>query len=324
MKHKRKELNQLGIIHHVLFFSLAVGVIFGIVGVYLLVVSHAATNSWKPVYATNFADPTVLNYGGRYYGFATKTRVNITSAVSSDGIHWARSSVNALPKLPKWGGGSTWAPSVAYDSNSKKFVMFYAVLDKGKHCISKAVASSPAGPYADTSSAPFLCQPSLGGSNDPDIFIDSNGKAYLYVKNAGDAGHTYDALWAQPLSASFTPQGSLTRLLKTDQSWQGRTIEGPGMVKIGGKYFLFYAGNGWNSSRYAIGYAICNSPTGPCHEGPKNPLIASKGSMLGPGSPAFYTDKGKQKMVFAAGMVLSAHTEQCTKPRFPCQTVNRS
>jgi beta-xylosidase len=277
--------------------------------------ASAASTAWLPVYASNFPDPTVLNNGGSYYGFATQTgKENIDQAVSADGIHWSASTVNAMPNLPSWGedgafvlgAGTNWAPSVAYNPTTKQFVMFTAVLDKkyspAKHCISKAVSSTPAGPYVDSSSTPFLCQPAQGGTIDPDIYIDSRtGNAYLYVKNAGNAAGVPDHLWVQGLTASFTPAGSLKELLSIDQGWQGRTIEGPSMAVINGKYFLFYAGNSYASSKYAIGYATCSSAMGPCTDNPKNPLITSSGSMLGPGSPSFYTNEGgQQKMVFGA------------------------
>src|SRR5581483_3563584 len=290
MRNRLKTLRKFIVSHRSLPFVVVVCVIFGAVGVYFLVVSQAAS-TWNPVYSTNFADPWVLNYSGQYFGFATESGGNnITSAISADGLHWSKSPTDALPRLPSWAsGGQNWAPTVVYDPSTNNFVMFYAVLDNKlsprRHCISRAVSSSPEGPYIDSSSGPFLCQASQGGSNDPGVFYDSDGKAYLYVKNAGDAAGVTDSLWVQPLTSSMTATGSLTKLLTQDQSWQGRTIEGPGMVKLGGKYFLFYAGNSWSTSRYAIGYAVCNSPLGPCTEGPHNPVLATTGSMLGPGSP---------------------------------------
>jgi hypothetical protein len=283
--------------------SLVLTVVIIMGGYFLYSASQAAT-IWDPVYGTNFPDPTVLNYNGQYYGYSTSSGgINIPTAVSSDTVHWS-GGPNALPNLPVWATGNPWAPSVTYDSSSKQFIMFYAIPDtqmSNKRCIGKAVASSPTGPFIDSSSSAFLCQPSLGGSIDAAVFTDSDGSNYLYVKNAGDSSGQADSLWVQPLTATFTPTGTLTQLLSTDQSWQGRTIEGPGMLKLGGKYFLFYAGNNYDSSSYAIGYAVCNSAVGPCTDGPNNPLIASQATMLGPGSPAFFTNNsGQVVMDFAA------------------------
>ncbi len=36
------------------------------------------------------------------------------------------------------------------------------------------------------------------------------------------------------------------------------------MVLSGEKYFLFYSGNVYTSPGYGIGYAVCDTPLGPC------------------------------------------------------------
>lgn len=281
-------------------------VFVSIVGGVFIDVSHAAS-AWTPVYNANFPDPSVLLYGGEYYAYATQTaQLNVPMATSPDGVHWTSYANDALPKLPSWAyAGKTWAPNVVYNATTKKFIMFYAALKNmpppRTHCIGEATSSSPTGPFVDTSTAPFLCQPSLGGTIDPDLFVDSNGNNYLYVKNAGNSVGTYDAIWVQPLTSSYQPTGSLSMVLKANQSWQNGIIEGPGMVKLGGKYLLFYAGNNYASSKYAIGYATCTSPTATCTEGPNNPVLTSAGSMLGPGSPEFFVNSaGQQQVVFAA------------------------
>ena len=43
----------------------------------------------------------------------------------------------------------------------------------------------------------------------------------------------------------------------------GRVVENPAMFRIRDRYYLFYSGNNWASSSYAIGYAICAGPTDP-------------------------------------------------------------
>lgn len=277
--------------------------------------SAATTQPWHPVYTADFPDPTVLYHGGRYYAFATQTdERNVNGAVSTDGLHWRSTSADALPSLPGWvvpgtpvaDDGKTWAPSVIYNPTTKRFVMFYAALDNDysppKHCIGKAVSRTAAGPYRDTSTTPFLCQPDLGGTIDPDVYINPNtGRAFLYVKNAGNAAGLPDYIWVQRLTATFAATGPLTRLLAVDQPWQGRTIEGPTMSKFRGHFFLLYAGNTYTTRRYAIGYATCRTPYGPCTDNPANPLIATSGTMRGPGSPAFFTTpRGVHKIVFAA------------------------
>jgi len=67
-------------------------------------------------------------------------------------------------------------------------VLYYAARDiaVGHQCLGRAVAASPAGPFIDRSSDPVVCQASLGGDIDPDVFRDSNGRVYLLWKNDGN------------------------------------------------------------------------------------------------------------------------------------------
>lgn len=61
----------------------------------------------------NFADPSFIEVDGVYYAFATGNgKQNIPTAISHDFVHWKVQDKDALPKVPKWSGGSTWAPDV--------------------------------------------------------------------------------------------------------------------------------------------------------------------------------------------------------------------
>src|SRR3546814_17658334 len=62
------------------------------------------------------------------------------------------------------------------------------------------------------------------------------------------------------------------------------------MVRSGGRYLLFYSGNEHRSAAYAVGYADCASPAGPCTKHGGNPILASSGDRLGPGPPAPFHD----------------------------------
>ena len=50
--------------------------------------------------------------------------------------------------------------------------------------------------------------------------------------------------------------GPLAPLFRNDKSWEGTVVEAPFMWKHGGKYYIFYSGNGYGSADYAIGYAV--------------------------------------------------------------------
>jgi hypothetical protein len=261
----------------------------------------AAAAAWAPAHPGDFPDPSILNYGGVYYAFATQNFaplsriVNIQVSTSNDGVHWSPSSSDALPALPSWAQeGNTWAPSVAYDGS--EFVMYYTatVTSEDLQCIGVATSPTPLGPYTDTSAVPAVCQTGNGGSIDPDIFTDDSGQSYLLWKNDGNRFGVPTFVWSQPLTSSLTGlQGGATQLLQSDEPWQGGIIEGPDMVEpSSGNYYLFYAGNNEGSSSYAIGWASCPSgPTAACTDGPttSNPILMSAPGMSGPGGPDVFT-----------------------------------
>lgn len=243
-------------------------------------------------YPFDFPDPFVLPVGGQYYAFATNSVAgNIQIIRSSDRSTWTTVG-DALPHLAGWARpGATWAPSVFPRGNS--FVLYYSAVfsSTGEQCISEAVAARPEGPYLDTSTAPLVCQLPLGGSIDPSPVVGPDGQPYLVWKSEGANGQA-PALWSQQLSPDGTAMvGNTAALLLTpNQSWQGGIIEGPDMVAVGGRSFLFYSANNWKTADYAVGVADCAGPLGPCTQPDGPPLLASQPGFSGPGGPSVFTD----------------------------------
>ncbi len=276
----------------------------------------AAADNWAPVHAGDFPDPSILSWGGQYYGFATQNfaapsqTINVQVSTSLDGVTWSGlNGVDALPNLPSWAQqGETWAPSVAYDANDNDFVMYYTATDtdSGDQCIGMATSAVPIGPYTDNNSGPVVCQTGLGGSIDPDIFTDDNGNSYLLWKADGNHVGVGEptSIWAAPLNGDLRLAGGANELLKAaDEPWQGAVIEGPDMVETPTHAFdLFYAGSDEGSSTYGIGWASCpGSLATLCTEQSASPLLGSEPGMSGPGGPDVYTLPGGQSvMAFAA------------------------
>ncbi|CAN5236814.1 hypothetical protein BH18ACT4_BH18ACT4_13100 [soil metagenome] len=89
-------------------------------------------------------------------------------------------------------------------------------------------------------------------------------------------------------------------MLTADREWEQGVIEGPSMVADGDRWYLFYSAASWNSAGYAIGYAVCDSPMGPCEKATtRRPVLASQPPLVGPGGQEFFTD--------ADGAVYLAH-----------------
>jgi type II secretory pathway pseudopilin PulG len=255
------------------------------------------------VYPFDFPDPFVLRVGGTYFAYATNSAEgNIQIIESTDLTQW-RAVGNALPALPKWArSGGTWAPSVLQVGGT--FVLYYAavVATGGEECISVATATQPQGPFTDDSSSPLECQAALGGSIDPSPFVDTDGTPYLEWKSNGGAGQGA-TLWSEQLTSSGTAFAGVapTQLLEPDQSWEGGVIEAPDLVVSGGRYFLFYSGNDWDSANYAVAAATCRGPLGPCRDLVSQPILVSGSSMSGPGGESVFSDpSGSLWMAFAA------------------------
>lgn len=239
----------------------------------------------NPVYDQDFPDPAVLRVGNRYYAYATQGGgSNIQVLTSADLTQWSPAP-DALPEVGSWAsGGNTWAPEVI--AVGGKYVMFYVEHDRksGKQCIGRAQSSKPGGPFVDDRPAPLICQPALGGSIDPDPVRAANGAVYLYWKNDGNCCGKPVRLWAQQLSADASGvRGTPVALLSNTRSWQGNLVEAPEMVTHAGRYFLFYSANDYGSDKYAVGYATCQGPTGPCADRSEQPLLSSDAVAAGPG-----------------------------------------
>ena len=73
------------------------------------------------------------------------------------------------------------------------------------------------------------------------------------------------------------------------------------MVRRGAAYYLFYSANWYGSGAYAIGYAVCSSPTSGCRKMSGAPWVASAGALLGPGGQELFTDaEGALSMAYHA------------------------
>lgn len=253
----------------------------------------------NPVYQHDFPDPYVLRTGKSYYAYSTNSGgIDIPTLVSHDLVHW-KAGTDAFPVPPRWVSSDIWAPDV-YHRPDGKYVLYYAGRDQAvsHECIGHAVSTSPAGPFVDKSSAPFICQAAFGGDIDPAHFVDSNGTVYLMWKNDGNCCGETTYLYSQRLSNDgLRLVGRPVQLLHEDASWEGTLIEAPFLWEQAGKYYLFFSANDYASFNYSVGYATCKGPQGPCVDAPENPILTSKCKAAGPGGETIIRDATGQTWV---------------------------
>jgi beta-xylosidase len=270
-------------------------------------------------YTGDFPDPWILRIGVHYYAYSTTSDgINVPMLTSVDLRTWTtrpgttdNPRGDALPTTPVWAGGTTssnpagpWAPSVT-KLGRHRFVLAYAVQVAGapgqRMCVSLAHARSPYGPFVDNTTAPTICP--VRGAIDPQVFVAPSGRPWLVWK----ADHFPARLWTRPMDRAATrvlPKKRARFLAKVAQPWEGSIIENPAMIRYKKRYYLFYSANSYASTRYAIGYLICQDWRGHCKRPRKRPLLATGGTIAGPGGPAPFVDtRGRLRLGYHAWTV---------------------
>jgi beta-xylosidase len=265
--------------------------------------------------AFDFPDPSVIRVGDTYYGYATGSAsfgFSIVPVVrSTDLVHWTYvgealpgGEAGSPPGENRWADlfAYTWAPSVT--RVGANFLMYYAARERrsGLHCIGVAVSTTgPAGPFHDDAAAPLVCQRLMGGSIDPDAFVDRDARRFLLFKSEGTPT-TPTRLWSAPLASDGRSLASTPkRLMTTAYAWEQPIIEGPTMVHGARGYTLFYSASRWATNAYAIGAAHCEGPLGPCSRTYSTPVVGNRGTMVGAGGPTIVSGgDGHLKLGFHA------------------------
>ncbi len=241
-------------------------------------------------------DPFMYQDGGRYYLFTSQDRVPTNVPVRSGTVvgRWD-APTDALPDPPAWATpGMVWAPDVAQfgDHYMLYFTSQLAGVTPPTMCIGDAISTAVAGPYI-ASTAPFICQESLGGSIDPRVFVDASGEPYMVWKSDQNARSTSvdTRIYSQTLSADgLHLVGQPSVIFWPDQPWQQHIVEAPQLVLVRGSYYLFYSGGWFNQPGSSVGVARCSGPLGPCNDVSATPLLSSNAQGDGPGEESVFAN----------------------------------
>ena len=175
---------------------------------------------------------------------------------STDLINWTdHGAVLSVDDL-SWADNYAWAPDAAY-KNGKYYLVFPAgtgVKDRVNPekstkwmGIGIAVSDSPTGPFKDAIGAPLWTSPY---ANDPSLFIDDDGKAYLYFH-----GKDSDYYVAEMADDLLSISG---KLQKMDMGGYEPKMEGPWVFKRKELYYFTMPEN-----NRVLTYYTAKSPKGP-------------------------------------------------------------
>jgi beta-xylosidase len=265
----------------------------------------------NPVFRHDFPDPHIILVDGVYYAYATNSAGrNIQVATSENLIDW-QLLPDGMPAMPRWAqlrSGFIWAPEVLQVND--QFLIYYTARDResDRQCIGVAISDQPQGRFVDPNTEPLICQADEGGSIDASPFRDGD-QLYLYWKNDGNCCAIPTWIYVQELSDDgLTLLGEPTQLIVNDRVWEGSVIEAPSMIERDGVYYLFYSANSYGGAEYAVGYATCETATGPCEKAPENPILSSlleNPPVIGPGHQTFVEVDGDLWIVYHAWEVTS-------------------
>jgi GH43 family beta-xylosidase len=239
----------------------------------------------------NGADPSVLRASdGKYYAYVTGNGFRAFS--SSDLVSWkAEGQTLPLKEVESWADTAFWAPDVVEVKN--KFYMFFSAAKKSGSTfkpMSVAVSDKPTGPFSHPEkNAIFSFGEEIDreGVIDPHVFVDSDGKIYMYfVKTLHEVGdHRESHIYVVELNEDMKSyKGKPIQLTQPEQEWENkgkqRWNEGPWMIKNKDTYYLMYSANCYCNRNYGVGYATSKSPLGPFKKWESNPVIQAEFSQV--------------------------------------------
>ncbi|AWK05569.1 beta-xylosidase [Flavobacterium crocinum] len=250
------------------------------------------------------ADPTIFFDNGIYYLYGTTTGETPLNGegflvyTSTDLKKWkglvgAQNGL-ALKKGDAFGTKGFWAPQVFKYNN--KFYMIYTADEN----IAIASSENPLGPFKSDLKAPMF---DLGNQIDPFVFVDQDGKKYLYHVRLINGNRIFVAELKDDLSGikEETLKECISGMLpwENTQNVSWPVTEGPTVLKHNDLYYMIYSANDFRNPDYAVGYATAKSPYGPWEKAADSPIISKKDvgiNGVGHGD-VFYDKNGKMKYV---------------------------
>ena len=228
-------------------------------------------NAHKNISYRSGADPAVVKFRNEYYMFVTRSMG-----------YWHSTDLNNWSFITpeKWYFQGSNAPAA---HNYKDSVLYVTGDPSG----SMSVLYTDNPKKGDWKAVPSI----LHDLQDPDLFIDDDGKAYMFWGSS----NTYP-IRAKILTKEqrFRPSDSTYTLFHLNgkkNGWErfgenhsdtvlGGYIEGPWLTKHAGKYYMQYAAPGTEFNVYGDGVYMSDSPLGPYQYAPNNPVFYKPGGFM--------------------------------------------
>ncbi len=225
-------------------------------------------NAYNDLSYRSGADPAVVEFRNEYYMFVTRS---MGYWHSPDLQNW-----NFI-EPPRWYFQGSNAPAAF---NYKDSLLFMAGDPSGSMSI--LYTDDPKG--GEWKATPAI----LNGLQDPDLFIDDDGQAYIFWGSSNKfpiRGRRLD------MKNKFRPDDEVDELFNLDEEkhgWErfgenhadtvlGGYIEGAWLTKHAGKYYMQYAAPGTEFNVYADGIYTSDAPLGPYRYAPNNPAFYKPG-----------------------------------------------
>lgn len=218
------------------------------------------------------ADPAIVNFKGRFFMFVTRSH---GYWASDDMSNWK------FIKPQSWYFNGSNAPAAAVkdgkvillgDPSGRGAVIETDNPELGDWKTNYAVINVP------------------DGVQDPDLFVDDDGKVYLFEESSNkwpirgvelDADNYYIPLGEQVDLFNLEPEKHGWERFGQDHNSDLKPfIEGPWMMKHNGTYYLEYGAPGTQWNVYADGVYTSKNPLGPFEYAPYNPISYKPGGFL--------------------------------------------
>ena len=263
----------------------------------------------NPAPIHDIGDPAVIYAEGSFWMVATSAPNGFKLWRSSDLGEWeSQGMAYRIDPATSWCTGSFWAPEIHRVQDAYYLVFSAMWYGHGTMRIGIARSEHPGGPYENLKNEP-LFDPGYA-TIDAHLMLDEDGSPWLYYardcsENTVNGIHT-SQIYVVRLSDDLTEIASEPQLLTTpEQPWElqsgneYRWNEGPFIVRHGGRYWLLYSANYFQSREYGVGAAVADAPTGPFVKPDGNPLLRwvedADGTVLvsGPGHNACFEVGGE-------------------------------